>query len=271
MKEHDYIPQIAKITARTPLRDDVMAFRLMPKSGKSLRFVPGQFVMLSVFGFGEVPVGITTSPDENGGFEVAVRSVGLVTEKICALQIGDEVGFSGPFGNGFPLAKIKGKDVVIVAGGIGLFPLRSLIHHLGLNKNLVKSLTILSGAKTPGELLYADEYPTWQKFASLHLAVDKGDAKWKGVVGQVTKLFDEAEVKKGSIMLVCGPPMMYKPVCLQYAGKRVAETDLYLLLERRMKCGIGKCQHCTCGKFYVCLDGPIFSYAQIKYNEEAFA
>jgi NAD(P)H-flavin reductase len=240
------------------------------KDQKPFNFRPGQFVMLSVLGFGEIPVGITTSPDESGYFEVAIRSVGMVSQKICALSVDDKIGVNGPFGNGFKLSALKGKDVVIISGGIGLFPLRSLIHHLGLNKGMVKSLTVIIGAKCPGDLLFRDEYQKWGKFANIQLTVDKGDKDWSGCVGIITKLFDLVEVKRGSAMIVCGPPVMYRSVIDRYAGKRVADSDLYFLLERRMKCGIGKCQHCTCGKFYVCLDGPIFSYEEIKYNDEAF-
>jgi len=269
MKHHNYIPQKAKIIAKEILRDDIVALTLKPKN--PLRFIPGQFVMLSVSGFGEIPIGITTSPDERGEFGVAIRSVGMVSQKICSQEVGDELDFNGPFGNGFPLTKLKGRDVVIVSGGIGLFPLRSLIHHLEINKKLVKSLTILNGAKSPKELLFASEYPKWEKFAKLYLTVDSCDSSWSGCTGLITKLFELADVKKGSLMIVCGPPVMFKSVCMQYGGKRVAESDLYLLLERRMKCGVGKCQHCTCGKYYVCLDGPVFSYDKIKYIKEAFS
>lgn len=270
MSSYNYLPRRAKIVERKLLRGDVVSLRLFPEGNGPFNFIPGQFVMISLDGYGEVPIGITTSPEEDGAFEVAVRSVGLVTEKIYALREGDKVDFKGPFGNGFPMAKIKGRDLVIVAGGIGLFPLRSLIRHLGIHDGHVKSLTILNGAKNPNELLYSNEYSGWQKFAKLFLAVDHCDDSWQGCVGQITELFKIAPIKKGSVMIVCGPPVMYSAVADYFAGKRIAERDLYFLLERRMKCGIGKCQHCTCGTYYVCLDGPIFSYDKIKYIEEAF-
>jgi NAD(P)H-flavin reductase len=270
MKTESYIPIKAKIIKKEYLCDDVVALRLKVYDRKPFSFMPGQFVMLSVFGFGEVPIGITSAPKEKGHFEVAVRSVGMVTKKIFALKEGDYLSVGGPFGNGFPLAEIKDKDLVIIAGGIGLAPLRSLIRHLAQNRRLVKSLTILNGARCPEQLLYKDEYQDWKEFSEVHLSVDSCDSDWDGCVGSVGELFDKAKIKKGSAMIVCGPPVMYDSVVKYFAAKTIAEKDLYFLLERRMKCGVGKCQHCTCGELYVCLDGPVFAYDKIKYNQEAF-
>lgn len=270
MRSHNFIPRKIKITAKFPLTENIVGLRLTIPKGKSFSFHPGQFVMLSVLGFGEIPIGITTSPDEKDCFEVAVSSVGMVSQKICSLSIGDSLGVNGPFGNGFPIPDIKGKDVVLISGGFGLAPLRSLIHKASEDKKLFKSLKILTGARSPELLLYKDEYKNWEKFAEVHTTVDEGSVSWKGCVGNITKLFDRIDISPGSVIIVCGPPPMFKPIINRYAGKRVAESDLLLLLERRMKCGIGKCQHCTCGKLYVCLDGPVFSYDQLKYNDEAF-
>lgn len=271
MKQRDYVPQMMRIAERTDLTPETVGLRLEIPKGKSFSFNVGQFVMLSVLGFGEVPIGITTSPDEKGYIEVAVRSVGMVTQKICSLSEGDEIGVSGPFGNGFPITKIKGRDVVIISGGIGLAPLRSLIRHHLKNPKLFKSLTILSGARNPELLMYADEYKDWSKSSEVFAIVDTHNKDWKGPIGNITALFDRAKVKRGSVIIVCGPPVMFKPVVDRFGGKSVAESDIYLLLERNMKCGIGKCQHCTCGNYYACTDGPVFSYDKIKYNKEAFA
>jgi NAD(P)H-flavin reductase len=258
------------VVERQSLCDDVVSLRLKLTDRKPFNFHPGQFVMLSVAGFGEVPIGITTSPKEKGYIEVAVRSVGGVTRKLCSLSVGDKVGINGPFGNGFPLAKLKGRDVVLITGGIGLAPLRSLIRHIERDKNCVKSLTILNGDRSEDQLLYRSEYDDWKNFSELLLTVDSCGPAWDGCVGNITKLFDRAKIRRGSVIIVCGPPVMFPSIIARYAGKTVSETDLYFLLERRMKCGIGKCQHCTCGELYVCLDGPIFSYNQLKYNPEAF-
>lgn len=268
MKEFIYIPQKTKILKREHLTPETIGLSLSVSSGFS--FHPGQFVMLGALGFGEIPIGITTSPEEKGVIEVAVRSAGMVSQKLCGMQTGDELTINGPFGNGFPLSEIKGRDVVLVAGGVGLPPLRSLIKHIEKNPKLVKSLTVLVGARTPDYLLYKDEYAKWEKFATVQAVVDSCDSEWKGCTGLITKLFDLTDVKAGSVMIVCGPPVMYPSVIKYYAGKRVAEKDLHFLLERRMKCGIGKCQHCTCGELYACVDGPVFPYDKIKYNTEAF-
>jgi NAD(P)H-flavin reductase len=270
MKNHQYIPRQAKIVAKTRLTEDVVALRLKMKDRKPFNFLPGQFVLLSVFGFGEVPIGLTSSPKEGSYFEVAIKAVGKVTEQILNLEEGETVGVNGPFGNGFPIPALKGRDLVIVAGGIGLAPLRSLIRHLKLSPGFVKSLTILSGDRSEERLLYRDEYQDWEKFSKLHLTIESCGPDWSGCRGNITKLFERAEIKRGSIIITCGPPVMFSAVVKRFAGKTVAEKDLYFLLERRMKCGIGKCQHCTCGELYVCLDGPVFSYNQLKYNPEAF-
>jgi NAD(P)H-flavin reductase len=270
MKEHNYIPRVAKIVAKSELAGDVIGLRLKMTDRKPFIFHPGQFIMLSVFGYGEVPIGVASAPNKEGYFEVAVRSAGRVTQKICSLGVGDKIGVGGPFGNGFPLAKLRGKDVVLISGGIGLPPLRSLIQFIEQSSGAVKSLTILNGDRSEARLLYREEYPEWEKFAKVYLTVDSCKIDWGGCVGNITKLFDRAEIKRGSVIIVCGPPIMFPAIVARYAGKTVAEADLYFLLERRLKCGIGKCQHCTCGDLYVCLDGPVFSYDQLKYNREAF-
>lgn len=270
MKNHSYIPREAKILKREPLCDDIVSLRLRISDRKPFIFHPGQFVLLGVPGFGEVPIGITTSSKEKGYFEVAVRRVGMVTSKLCSLGEGEKAYINGPFGNGFPLDKIKDKDVVIISGGLGLAPLRSLIHHIKYNKKLVKSLTIMNGARRPEQLLYENEYPDWGKFATVENTVDTCGPEWGGCVGNITKLFDRVKIKRGSVVITCGPPTMFQSIINRYAGKTVSDKDMYFLLERKMKCGVGKCQHCTCGKFYVCTDGPVFSYYQLKYNEEAF-
>lgn len=269
MKTADFTPLEAKIIELKDLCDDVVGLKLKPLK-KFPVFLPGQFVLISVLGFGSVPIAITNSPEEKGYLEVAVRSVGMVTKKIHALSVGDKVGILGPFGNGFPMPKIKGRDVVLIAGGLGLAPLRSLIRYAERKKHLFKSLTILNGARNEEQLLYHDEYPEWEKFANLNLTVDKCGPNWSGCIGNVTKLFDKVNIERGSVMIVCGPPVMFQSIIDRYAGKKIADKDLYFLLERKMSCGVGKCQHCTCGKYYVCLDGPVFSYYQLKYNKEAF-
>jgi NAD(P)H-flavin reductase len=166
------------------------------------------------------------------------------------------------------MGKIKGRDVILVAGGIGLFPLRSLILQQG-EKKLAKSLTILTGGRDPQHLAFRDEYRSWGKFARVLTTVDTCNKSWGGCIGNLTKLYGET-FEKESVMIVCAPPVVNGTVISRFVGKEVTEGDLYFDLERRMKCGIGKCQHCTCGKEYTCLDGPVFSYLELKNNYEAF-
>jgi sulfhydrogenase subunit gamma (sulfur reductase) len=269
MRQRDYIPRMGKVTKIKNLTSDTVGLTIK-FTGAPFHFVPGQFVMLSVLGFGESPIGIANASGNSREIEVAVRGMGDVTKKICTLSEGDAIGVSGPFGNGLPMSKLYDRDVVVIAGGLGLPPLRSFIKEIEKNPKLVKSLTILYGARTPDDLLYRNEFSQWDKFSNTFLTVDRADKKWKGNIGIITELFKKAEIKKGSVLLACGPPVMFKAVIDRYAGKSVAEEDLYLFLERKMQCGIGKCQHCTCGKDYVCLDGPVFPYNRLKYNEEAF-
>lgn len=266
MGNHNYIPREAKIIERNSINPDSVSFKLKISN---FSFHPGQFIMASVLGFGEVPIGITSSPTEKGTIEIAVRASGMVTKKICSLGVGDNIGVNGPFGNGFDLRALKGRDVILISGGIGLMPLRSLIKYLEKNKKFVKSLTLLNGSRSPEQLLYQDEYKAWSKFAQIESTVDTCNKDWAGCIGMVTELFDRIIIKPGTIMIVCGPPVMYKSVISRFAGKSISDKDLYFMLERNMKCGIGKCQHCTCGNLYACLDGPVFSYDQIKYNKEA--
>lgn len=266
MRTQDYTPIEAKIIGKEALSPNSVSLTL---GLKNYSFHSGQFVLVSVLGFGEVPISISSSPNEKEFLEVSIRSTGMVTKKICSLEVGDTIGVRGPFGNGFPITKLKNRDVILIGGGTGLMPLHSLIKYLEKNRKIVSSLTILSGARSPEHLLYKEEYQNWQKFARLENIVDTGDKNWTGSVGLITKLYDRIKVKPGSVIITCGPQVMYKTITARFAGKTVADEDLYFMLERKMSCGIGKCQHCTCGKLYTCLDGPVFSYSQIKYNKEA--
>jgi NAD(P)H-flavin reductase len=267
MRSHNFIPKEAKIIEKKLLSPDVVSFKLKLKN---FSFIPGQFVLASVNGFGEAPIGISSTPNKNSEFEIAIRAAGMVTKKLCSLGVGDVIGINGPLGNGFPLSRLKGRDVIIIGGGIGITPLRSLVQYIGDNKKFVKSLTILAGARSPESLLYQDEFKIWEKFARVEKTVDTPDKGWTGCVGILPCLYDRVKIKAGSVIIVCTPPVAHKSIVSRFAGKSVADKDLYFMLERNMKCGIGKCQHCTCGKFYTCLDGPVFSYEQLKYNPEAF-
>jgi NAD(P)H-flavin reductase len=238
-------------------------------AAKEFSFLPGQFLFLSIPGYGEGIFAFTTSPDELPEIEVAVRSVGNLTKAVHRLKVGDKVGLRGPYGKPFEFEKFYGKEVLIIAGGIGLAPLRSFIHYVRRDPKNVGELKIFAGAKKPEDFLYKNKLKQWEKFAEVNLAVNEADADWKGHIGLVTELFDKTEITKDAMTIMCGPPAMFGPVIKQLKKRGIKDENIYAMLERRMKCGIGKCQHCTCGEKYVCIDGPTFSWDLIKDNWEA--
>lgn len=272
-KSASYIPNTVKVVETKSLCPDTKALTLEfidKKFGKNFDFLPGQFVILSVPGFGESVIAITSSKNKLPLIEVAVRSVGNTTMAIHRLKVGDRIGLRGPYGNNFPLDKMAGKQVLVVAGGLGLAPLKSLIEYVADDRLSVGKLTIFAGARTPNDHIFKKELHDWQKFADVLLSVNTGDGQWKGHVGFVTELFAQTEIQKDAVAIVCGPPVMFVPVKENLAKFGIKEDQIFVSLERRMKCGIGKCQHCTCGDKYVCIDGPIFALSELKDNWEAF-
>lgn len=267
-----YLPHLAELIRVEPIaeREKVFEFRL--KDGKELGHKPGQFVELSIFGIGEAPISISSSPTKKGSFELAVRNVGNVTNALHNLDIGATVGIRGPFGNGFPVDNLKGKDIVIVAGGIGLFPLRSLINYILDKRSEFGRLIILSGSRTPQERMFVNELEKWHKREDIELweTVDKGDEKWTGNVGVVTTLFPKVDIDpRKTFAITVGPPVMYKFVVAECHKKGIPDERIIMSLERRMKCGIGKCGHCQINGVYVCQEGPVFTYAEVKKLREA--
>ena len=267
-----YVPHPAELirVASIAEREKLFEFRL--RDGKELSHKPGQFVELSIFGIGEAPISISSSPTKKGSFELAVRNVGNVTNALHSMDTGTTVGIRGPFGNGFPVDNLKGKDILIVAGGIGLFPLRSLINYVLDNRKEFGRLIVLSGSRTPQERMFARELGNWQKREDMELleTVDKRDQSWMGNVGVVTTLFPKVDIDpENTFAITVGPPVMYKFVVAACQKKGIADEQIIMSLERRMKCGVGKCGHCQINGVYVCQEGPVFTYAQIKKLEEA--
>jgi len=267
-----YLPHLAELIRVEPIaeREKVFEFRL--KDGKELGHKPGQFVELSIFGIGEAPISISSSPTKKGSFELAVRNVGNVTNALHNLDIGATVGIRGPFGNGFPVDNLKGKDIVIVAGGIGLFPLRSLINYILDRRSEFGRLIILSGCRNPKERMFVNELDKWHRREDMELleTVDEGDEEWTGHVGVVTTLSSEVHIDPEKIFaVVVGPPVMYKFVVAECHKKGIPDERIIMSLERRMKCGIGKCGHCQINGVYVCQEGPVFTYAEVKKLREA--
>jgi sulfite reductase subunit B len=268
-----YLPQMGKILDIHPMTALEKVFTIELPNGQSLGHRPGQFMEVSVFGIGEAPISISSSPSRsNGTFELCVRKVGDVTSALHSLKVGDRVGLRGPFGRGFPFEKFRGKDILFVPGGLGLAPLRSLINQVLDERALYGRVVILYGARNPGELLFKDELKAWSERGDVELmvTVDRGDESWSGNVGVVTTLFKNVSVNpRNTVGITCGPPVMYKFVLMEFFGKGLPEGNIYLSLERRMKCGVGKCGHCQINNIYACQSGPVFPYKEIKGLEEA--
>jgi len=267
-----YYPTLCEITQAKQLTDQEKWYEIKMPDGKDLGHAPGQFVKVSVFGVGESAISISSSPTKKGAFEMCIRQVGMVTNVLKGYEAGDMLGIRGPFGVGYPVDMFKGQDLVIVAGGIGLVPLRSLINYVLDNREDYGRLIILYGAKSPAELLFKEELESWSNRddVEFHLTVDRGDEDWDGNVGVITTLIPPLELDlNNTAVAITGPPIMYKFVIMALKSKQVADENIFVSLERRMKCGVGKCGHCQINGVYCCLEGPVFNYAEIKSLEEA--
>jgi len=274
-KNSIYVPVMARIAEIRQMTALEKLFTVELPEGLSLDHTPGQFVGVSVFGVGEAPISISSSPSRsNGNFEMCVRSVGDVTRALHTLESGANIGIRGPFGKGFPIKKFWGKDMLFIAGGLGLPPMRSLINQILDERSKFGRIIILYGVKKPDEFLFTDELETWRARpdVELHLTVDRSDDTWRGNVGVITTLIPQIKVySPNTVAVVIGPPVMYKFVLVELLGLGlgIREGNIWLSLERRMKCGVGKCGHCQMNNIYTCQEGPCFSYAQIKHLQEA--
>ena len=273
LDESIYMPVEARILDVRALTKLEKLFRIELPEGMSLQHEPGQFVGVSVLGVGEAPISISSSPSRsNGSFELCVRKAGTVTQALHGLNVGDRLGVRGPFGHGFPVHEFRGKDLLFAPGGLGLAPLRSLIQEVLDQRHLFGRILLLYGARQPSELLFLDEIEAWKQRGDIdiHLTVDRGDESWTGNVGVITTLFPKVQLHpRNTIAVTVGPPVMYRFVLMELLGKGIPEGNIWLSLERRMKCGVGKCGHCQMNHVFTCQDGPAFSYTQIKPLEEA--
>ena len=265
-----YLPHIAvieKIIDETP---GVRTFHFNFKDKelrKEFTFDSGQFAEYSILGIGEAPFCISSSPTRRDYLEFATQKVGLLTNALHRLSVGAEIGFRGPYGNSFPLDVLEGKSLVFVGGGIALAPLRSLIWNVIDNRDKYKNVDVIYGARSPIDLCFKYDLDAWEKDKTVSMAttVDKGDESWTGREGFVPQVLEQvASSPDNAVAIVCGPPIMIRftfPVLekLGFAPEQIITT-----LEKRMKCGIGKCGRCNIGNIYVCRDGPVFTHAQIK-------
>lgn len=272
--ENLYIPMIAlidKIIDETP---DTKTFRLRfedEQYQKSFSWEPGQFVEVTVFGAGEAPIGFASSPLEKNYFELTVVERGKVTKAMHGLKIGDKVGIRGPLGNCWPLDDIKGMDIIIVGGGCGLAPIRPAIFQILANRKDYGDFWMLYGARTPIDCNFKYDLQNWSSSSDMKLleTVDVGDETWTKSVGVVTTLFGEVGTPAdNAVALVCGPPIMIKFAVRELIKMGLPDDRIVTSLESYMKCGVGKCGHCCINHAYVCTEGPVFTYKDIKLLPE---
>ncbi|MCF7907746.1 MAG: FAD/NAD(P)-binding protein [Candidatus Omnitrophica bacterium] len=254
--------EVLDVITETPT---IKTIRFRPK--EPLGFETGQFIELTVPGVGEAPFTPSSRPSVRDVMEVTVMKVGKVTDKVHQLKKGDLIGVRGPFGTGYPIDEFKGKEIVVVGGGCGFAPLRSLMYEFFARSGEFKKLSFRGGCKTSQELLYKTEIAGWAKRddLNLRLTVDKASPDWKGNVGVVTTILDDLDMNcPEAIAIVCGPPIAMKFSTKKLLELGFKEKNIYLSMEKNMSCGIGKCGHCRLGTYYACKDGPVFTYDKIK-------
>jgi sulfite reductase subunit B len=268
-----YLPEPVTVEKVEPMTAMEHFFSFTLDSGKELGHMPGQFAEISIPGIGEAPISVSSSPTRKGSFEMVVRNVGNVSNAMHNLSAGDKVFIRGPFGTTFPVEDaMKGQDLLFICGGIGLVPVRSAIQYVLDNRDDYGRVMILFGAKTPRERLFTDELDKWRttKNVTLLETVDHRDETWSGPEGVITTLLPLVKIDETrTTAIICGPPIMYKFVITELFKYKLRPDQIYLSLERHMKCGVGKCGHCQINNIYVCQDGPVFKFSDINDTEEA--
>lgn len=272
-KKDIYLPLPATIQ-KSRIMNGTELYLHITMDAEPLDYEPGQFVQVSVPGVGEAPISISSSPSSGEGFELVIRRAGNVTAAIHNMAKGDKLQIRGPFGNVYPYKQTRGKDLVFICGGIGLVPQRSFIKYVLDNRDHYGRVTVLVGTKCHTQRFFHSELAAWKKRDDIHLfeTVDEADDCWTGNVGVVTTLIPKIESElQNSEILVCGPPVMYKFVLMALEEDDVPHDQIWLNLERKMNCGVGKCGHCQINQFYVCMDGPVFRYSDLGLAPEAIS
>ena len=274
MKENEYIPYIATIKEIIKQTSDIKSFILEfddPELREKWTFKPGQFVEVSAFGHGEIPISIASSSTQKGEIELVIRNSGSVTAAFHKMKVGDKVGLRGPYGNWWPFDKTKGKKVTIVAGGIGLAAVTNILRYMLDELSDYENIQLMYGVRDQDLLIFTSEYEKWRQMgADVHITCDRRTGDWSGNVGMVTCFFNDTpspelkkvEIPEDATLIVCGPPIMIHFCCLDLLKAGFKPENIYVSLEGHMKCGIGKCGHCNIGHKYICRDGPIFTYAE---------
>lgn len=243
----------------------IKTFVLRPK--EKFEFKAGQFIELTLPGSGEAPFTPSSDPNIKDKIDVTIMKAGRITSLLHSSQKNISVGIRGPYGKGYPLEKFKGKDVLIVGGGVGLAPLRSLLLSLFSDMDSYNKIILRYGSRSPQDIVYKQLIPEWSKIKKVDIGttVDVGDPAWQGNVGLITTILKDLPLElKKAVAIVCGPPIMMKFVTLKLLDYGFKPQDIYLSMEKSMSCGLGKCGHCRIGKYYICRDGPVFTYEQLK-------
>jgi NAD(P)H-flavin reductase len=268
--QNPYLPHLATLQLVRGEGPGLMTFEAMfqdPQIAEAFTYMPGQFIEMSIFGVGEAPFGIASAAAPNRPVRFSVQKMGRVSGALHGLSVGDTIGLRGPFGNGFPMAEHKGKDLVIVAGGIGLPPLRSVIEYVLEHRADYGRMQVIYGARNPGMLTYKDKLDEWAQRDDMELCltVDKGDETWTGHEGFVPAYVEElAPSPDNAVLYTVGPPIMIHFVLLSLAKLHWPPEQVFASLEAKMKCGFGKCGRCNVGPKFVCQDGPVFSQAELQ-------
>jgi anaerobic sulfite reductase subunit B len=248
------------VSDRRQETSDTWTLELEPVSGEGPSIAPGQFMMVYVFGVGEAPISVSGPPNRPGPVVLTVRAVGRVTEAVCASEPGSALGLRGPFGNSWPVDTAVGGDVVVVAGGIGLAPLRPVVLDVLGRRSAFGTVNLLYGARTPADLLYTAQLDEWKAAVEVAVTVDAAGTDWRGRVGVVPKLVESARFDPArTTAFVCGPEIMMHFTAQALLARGVAPERIMLSMERDMRCGVGHCGHCQLGPTLICRDGPVYS------------
>ena len=266
-----FVPMAAEVVDRVQETPNMFTLRLRIEDGdghRAYRFQPGQFNMVYLYGVGEIPISIVSDPEDEHLLGHTVRAVGRVSNAMALLKPGDTVAIRGPFGRGWPLREAEAHDVLLVSGGLGCAPVVSVITYILRRRERYGRLTILQGVKRANDLIWRERYEKWARLPATQvlLAADVGGAVWRGAVGPVTVLFDRMEgfEPQQTVAMMCGPEAMMRAATKELIGRGVTEDRLWVSLERNMQCGRGHCGHCQIGPWFLCKDGPVFNYPQIK-------
>lgn len=260
------LPRVFRVVSAREETHDTSTLVLEPEDGEELIFRPGQYTMLYVFGVGEVPISISGDPRRPEILVHTIRAVGAVTRALVGMRAGDVVGVRGPYGAGWPAAEAMGRDLLVVAGGIGFAPLRPVLYEAVSNADEDGLVSLVYGARSPSDLLYRDELTAWEVTSGfdVQVTVDVSDRDWRGDVGMVTGLLARVTLEPGgTVAMLCGPEVMMKVVARELISRGLPSDDIHVSIERNMKCAIGLCGHCQFGADFACWGGPVFSYAAV--------